>query len=104
MRIESLTVRCFTYPTRTLHDSEGHAHPGPEREARLALLTLQADDGTEGHAFGSPDTLRATVLEGHLRPVLLGQDPFDRERLWQSLARRQRGSGGSLTDRALAVV
>jgi L-alanine-DL-glutamate epimerase-like enolase superfamily enzyme len=104
MRIATLTVRVFTYPSTTVHDSEGHSHPGPEHPARLAILTVAADDGAEGYAFGSPDTLRPRVVEGYLKPVLLGQDPFHRERLWQELARWQRGSGGALTDRALAVV
>jgi L-alanine-DL-glutamate epimerase-like enolase superfamily enzyme len=39
-----------------------------------------------------------------VKPVLLGEDPFDREKLWQNLAKRQRGSGGALTDRTLAAV
>jgi L-alanine-DL-glutamate epimerase-like enolase superfamily enzyme len=104
MRIDKVTVRLFTYPSRTTHDSGGHAHPGPEREARQALLTLATDDGTEGHAFGSPESLRPRLMEGYVRPALIGEDPFDREKIWQTLARCQRGSGGALTDRTLAVV
>lgn len=104
MRIEAITVRVFTYPSRVVHDTDGHSHPGPEHEARQALLTIRADDGSEGHAFGSPEALRPRLLESYVRKVLIGQDPFDREKLWQGLARWQRGSGGSLTDRTLAVV
>ena len=36
--------------------------------------------------------------------VVLGQDPFDRERIWQDLAHWQRGSTGQLSDRTLAIV
>src|SRR5438067_1358803 len=104
MRIENVTVRVFTYKTRTVRDSDGHTHPGPERDTRLALLTVAAEDAAAGYAFGAPESLREPIVEGHVRPVLLGQDPFDREKLWQALARRQRGSGAGLTDRTLALV
>src|ERR687894_45194 len=104
MRIENVTVRVFIHKTKTMHDTDGHAHPGPEREARQALFTVVADDGTEGYAFGSPEGLRKHVIDGYVKKVLVGQDPFDREKLWQGLARWQRGSGGSLTDRTLALV
>jgi L-alanine-DL-glutamate epimerase-like enolase superfamily enzyme len=34
----------------------------------------------------------------------VGEDPFDRERLWQELAHWQRGSTSQLSDRTLAIV
>jgi L-alanine-DL-glutamate epimerase-like enolase superfamily enzyme len=39
-----------------------------------------------------------------VRTVLVGEHPFDREKLWQGLAHWQRGSGSQLTDRTLAIV
>lgn len=104
MPIQDITVRHFTYPSRVVHDTDGHSHPGPEHPARQALLTIRDDEGAEGYAFGSPEALRTHLLESYVRKVLIGQDPFDREKLWQGLARWQRGSGGNLTDRTLALV
>lgn len=104
MKVEAIKVRVFSYKTRRVSDSAGHTHPGPEHDAKLALLTLLADDGTEGHAFGPPEALRPFLIEKYVETVFLGQSPLDRERLWQELAHWQRGSGGQLSDRTLAIV
>ncbi|MGF1624224.1 MAG: mandelate racemase family protein [Alphaproteobacteria bacterium] len=104
MKIDAVNVRCFSYKTRRAVDSAGHAHPGPERDATQAILTFTADDGTQGHAFGAPETLRPSLIEAYVKTVFLGRNPLDRERLWQDLAHWQRGSGGQLSDRTLAVV
>jgi L-alanine-DL-glutamate epimerase-like enolase superfamily enzyme len=104
MKIERVTRTVFTYPTRRAVDSGGHSHPGDERQATMALLRIEADDGAAGYAFGPPEVIREELLATHVRRVLVGRHPFQREALWQDLAHRQRGSAGQLTDRALAVV
>jgi len=48
--------------------------------------------------------VRPHLINGFIRHVVLGQDPFDRERIWQELAHWQRGSTGQLSDRTLAIV
>ncbi len=103
-RITDVSVRSFRYKTKTVRDSDGHTHPGPEHDARQALLTVAASDGSEGHCFGSPESLRPHLINEFVKKVLLGQDPLMVEKLWQGLAHWQRGSGGMLTDRTLAVV
>jgi L-alanine-DL-glutamate epimerase-like enolase superfamily enzyme len=63
-------------------------------QSQLGLLTLRTDDGVEGHAFlGS--AMRGAHLDGLsliqvLKPLVLGQDPLERERLWQALWQRNR--------------
>ena len=104
MKVEEITVTTFTYTSHTVQDTDGHAHPGDPHDARNALLTITADDGSSGYSFGSPEALRPSVMKNFVKRVVMGEDPHDRERLWQSLARWQRGSGGNLTDRTLAVV
>ncbi len=104
MIIEDITVRVFVYKTKRSYDTAGHAHPGPEQDAKLALLTIRTDDGTEGHCFGAVEVIRAFIINKYVKPVLVGQDPFNREKLWHDLAHWQRGSAQQLTDRALAVV
>jgi L-alanine-DL-glutamate epimerase-like enolase superfamily enzyme len=63
-------------------------------QSQLGLLTLRTDDGVEGHAFlGSAMRsahLDAQSLVQYLKPVVLGQDPLERERLWQALWQRNR--------------
>ena len=104
MKVEEITVTTFTYTSHTVQDTDGHTHPGDPHDARNALLTITADDGTSGYSFGSPEALRPSVMQNFVKRVVMGEDPNDRERLWQSLARWQRGSGGNLTDRTLATV
>ena len=70
----------------------------------MALLTIRTDTGDEGHCFAVAEVVRPHVIEKFVKKVLIGADPFDREKLWQELAHWQRGSAGQLTDRALAIV
>src|SRR5205807_2258475 len=57
--------------------------------SQLGLLTIGTDEGVQGHAFlGS--AMRGAQMDGqslihYLKPLVLGQDPFDRERLYQTM-------------------
>ena len=62
---------------------------------QMGLLRIVSDDGTDGYAFigsalggiGSD----GTALINRMKPMLLGEDPLARERIWQTLMRRTRG-------------
>jgi L-alanine-DL-glutamate epimerase-like enolase superfamily enzyme len=62
--------------------------------SELGLLTLVTDEGLEGHAFlGSAMRGAANDAESlirYLKPIVLGQDPLERERLYQELWSRNR--------------
>lgn len=103
MKITDIRVRVFRHTTRKHSDSAGHSHPGPQREAQNALLTITTDEGVEGHYFAPPELVRPHIVEKFFKPVLLNQDPFDRERLWQEMAEWQRGSKGQLSDRSMSI-
>ncbi|SEA17612.1 mandelate racemase family protein [Variovorax sp. YR216] len=104
MKIARVQGTEFSYPTRRSVDGAGHSHPGPEIQARLALLTITTEDGQSGHAFAPPEVIRPHVIDAFVRKVLVGQDAFQREQLWHGLEHWQRGSAGQLTDRSLAAV
>lgn len=104
MRIERVEARRFVYKTNKVSDADGHTHPGPERDALGACLTITADDGTQGHVIADADAVAEDLLARYVRPVLVGADPMRIEKLWQSLYKWQRGSAGRLTDRVLAHV
>ncbi len=104
MKIVDIRVRTFSYVSREVKDSDGHTHPGDPHRVTQALLTITADDGSEGHCFAATEVVRPFLIDRFVKVVLIGQDPFDRERLWQGLAHWQRGSGSQLSDRTLAVV
>jgi L-alanine-DL-glutamate epimerase-like enolase superfamily enzyme len=60
----------------------------------LGLLAITTDDGIIGHSFFGGAN-RGAEVEGRslidaLKPLLMGQDPLDRERLYQSMWRRGR--------------
>jgi L-alanine-DL-glutamate epimerase-like enolase superfamily enzyme len=63
-------------------------------DSALGLLAIVTDEGITGHAFFGGAN-RGAQIEGRglidaFKPQLLGQDPLDRERLYQSLRRRGR--------------
>lgn len=63
------------------------------------LLRIATDEGVEGYCFGaSPE------LNGLIREILLGEDPYGRERIWQRMRERQRLNLGRLSDRVIAIV
>ncbi len=103
MKIVEVTSKVFTYKTNKMNDTDGHTHPGPERQAKMGLLTITADDGTQGHITTSQHFLREDILADFIRPVLVGQDPLRIEKLWYGLYKWQRGSSGRLTDRIVCA-
>lgn len=62
MKIESVNVTVFQYPTRRVSDSAGHSHPGVESMAKMAMLTITADDGAQGFSFAPPEVVRPFVV------------------------------------------
>ena len=100
MQIVDVVTQGFRYRSRTVRDTDGHTHPGPEHDATQHVLKIVTDEGAEGYCFGaSPDVIRQVV-----KPALLGKDPFNREWLWQHLREAQRLHLTTLSDRVLAVV
>src|SRR2546428_4430688 len=62
--------------------------------SQLGLLSISTDEGVQGHAFlGS--AMRGAHMDGqslihYLKPLVLGQDPLDRERLYQAMWQKSR--------------
>lgn len=103
--ITDVSVRVFETETRVHVDSDGHAHPGPARATTAALLSVRDSDGVEGRCLAAPShAVERSLVEQHVRPVLLGADPYQRDRLWYELAKRRRGTHGALLDRTLSTV
>jgi L-alanine-DL-glutamate epimerase-like enolase superfamily enzyme len=99
LNITDVTTQAFVYKTSIARDEDGHTHPGPESDAVQTMVTVVSDEGAEGHAFGGA----AAVMEQVVKPMLVGQDPFDRESLWQRLKETQRINRG-LLDQQIGVV
>ncbi len=94
MRITDATLTLFAWddlPQISYARRSGHGIGGT---SDLGLLRILTDEGLEGHAFlGSaqwPASLDAAGLIRFLKPVLLGADPLERERLVAGLWRMSR--------------
>jgi L-alanine-DL-glutamate epimerase-like enolase superfamily enzyme len=101
MKIVDVSVQKFRYRSEIARDSDGHGHPGPAHDATQSLLTIATDDGVSGHYFGA---VNDAVVDGVVKPMLMGEDPFYRERIWQALKERQRLNLSTLPDRVLTAV
>src|ERR1700722_4802523 len=79
MKIVDISVRVFRHISQQVRDSDGHSHPGDPHDARQALLTITADDGSEGHCLSPVEVVRAHLIEGFVKTVLICQASFHRE-------------------------
>ncbi len=100
MKIVDVKTETFRYKAYTMRDSDGHGHPGPEHDATQTLLTITTDEGVAGHCFGA----NAAVIESLVKPIIMGEDPFYREKIWRTLFERQRLALDRLSDKVLATV
>jgi L-alanine-DL-glutamate epimerase-like enolase superfamily enzyme len=55
----------------------------------IGLLRIGTDEGIEGCCLGV-DENTARHIQSAYRDYLIGQDPFDRQRIWEELSRRDR--------------
>ena len=85
MKIVDLKTTTFVHKTTTTHDEIGMPRVGAEHDVYQTLLTVVTDEGAEGYAFGASPN----IVEQVVKPILIGQDPFDRELLWQRMAMSQ---------------
>ncbi|UUX95237.1 enolase C-terminal domain-like protein [Aquabacterium sp. J223] len=95
MRITDLTLTMFTVPGVPPTRYAAHL-ANLSGTLELGLLTLDTDEGVQGHAFlGSamrPAGLDAAALMQGLKPLLMGEDPLERERLHELMRRWSRTS------------
>jgi L-alanine-DL-glutamate epimerase-like enolase superfamily enzyme len=95
MKIDDVNLTLFTW------DGLPSVVFGPNvRQAggssQLGLLAIRTDDGITGHAFlgasGRSASTDAEFVIKSLKPIVMGQDPLDRERLHRAMAPRARTS------------
>ena len=89
MKIVDITV----VPFRTYVDRFGNGEARPQSEVIQTLTTIVTDEGAVGHylggqGHGDQDGLQPAGREyiaQRVKPLLVGEDPFDREKIWQWL-------------------
>ena len=93
MKITDVTLTLFAWESipSTIY---GHHTARPTGQSDLGLLRIATDEGIEGNAFlgtsSNPASLDGPGLIRFLKPVVMGQDPLDRERLNRLLWARAR--------------
>lgn len=93
MKITDVTLTLFAWDN--IPATSYGVHTGLfSGESKLGLLAITTDQGITGHAFlGS--AFYAADMDGaslirYLKPILLGQNPLDRERLYKAMWKRVR--------------
>jgi L-alanine-DL-glutamate epimerase-like enolase superfamily enzyme len=99
MEIRDIETISFTYESRKVRDEKGHSHPGEPHEAVGTITRVVTDEGIDGHAVGGSEAANRVALR-HLE----GENPLERERLWQRLDRTQRLRRGTLDDASIAAI
>jgi len=88
MKIDDVTLTLFAWDDIPSTKYGGHTQEF-KGQSHLGLVTIKTSDGVEGHAFlGSASRTAAhdaSSFMKHLKPVVMGQNPLDRERLWQNM-------------------
>src|SRR3954449_3631144 len=93
MKITDVTLTLFSWDSipSTIY---GHHTARPTGKSDLGLLRIVTDEGIEGHAFlgtsSNPASLDGPGLIRFLKPILIDQNPLDRERLNRLLWARAR--------------
>lgn len=103
MKITDVTLTLFAWNTIPATRYGGHSGTFAG-SSQLGLLAIETDEGLTGHAFLGSASNGADVdglgLIRHLKPILMGQNPLDRERLNATMWRR----GRPTTVRAIGAV
>jgi L-alanine-DL-glutamate epimerase-like enolase superfamily enzyme len=95
MKITDVTITLFSWEA-VPHTTYGHHSARPTGKSDLGLVRLITDEGIEGHAFlgtsSNPASLDGPQLIHFLKPIVMGQNPLDRERLNKLLWSRARAT------------
>ena len=88
-----------SYPLTTPTPVEGGTSQPNRSHISILVVRLETDDGLlgwgEGLARHSPQA-HAAIVDNLFKPILLGEDPFEVERLWQEMYRVYTGKSGGV--------
>ena len=94
MQITEVTTTLLTYPhAKAVQDSTIPASSLSAGGRSQLFVHIHTDEGVEGLGVGQASPGVRQVVETTLRDVLIGQDPFNIEKLWNDMFWRVRGFG-----------
>ena len=91
MKISDIKIKSFL--THADRWDQGHALPKPDTQLMQTVLTIETDEGISGHFIGGGthgdqeglNNVDQNLILGRIRDLLIGQNPLDREMIWQWL-------------------
>lgn len=93
MKIDDVTLTLFSWDDIPA-TRYGHHTGRFSGTTNMGLLTIRTDDGVEGHAFlgsaANGGDMDGPALIKHLKPLIMGADPLDRELLYSRLWSKNR--------------
>lgn len=96
MKITNLTVTLFEWENIPMKSYDAEAKIATT-SSDLGLVTIETDEGLTGSSLLGISLHRASFEARHivsfLKPMLIGQNPLDRERLYQTLYLRRHQVG-----------
>src|SRR5215210_639113 len=96
LKITDVVITLFAWDDLPARQFGRHTGKMTGGRSELGLVTIRTDDGIEGHSFlGSSSrgaNFDAASLIRFLKPLLVGQNPLDRERLYQQMWARNRNT------------
>tara|TARA_B110000438_G_scaffold9846_1_gene10056 strand:+ start:1144 stop:2331 length:1188 start_codon:yes stop_codon:yes gene_type:complete len=91
MKISDIKIKSFL--THADRWDQGYALPKPDTQLMQTVLTIETDEGISGHFIGGGthgdqeglNNVDQNLILGRIRDLLIGQNPLDREMIWQWL-------------------
>ena len=94
MRITDVTTTLLRHPVGFVIQDATIPPPQPgARGAQGLWVHIETDEGTAGLGVGTGQDAVRSVIERNLKDLLIGQDPFNIEKLWHDMFWRVRGYG-----------
>lgn len=93
IKITDIKVTVFEHKVNdVVYDREGHTRYEPGNVAKRALtyVQIETNEGIVGECFGNGGMTEAIQIKSVLEPILLGENPLNRERIWQKMWYRGR--------------
>ena len=94
MRITDVTTTVLSYPhAAPIQDATIPTPPSGSGGRSQLFVHIHTDDGVEGFGLGQSSPGVRQVIEHGMKDLLVGQDPFNIEKLWNDMFWRVRGYG-----------
>lgn len=93
IKITDIKVTVFEHRVNdVVYDREGHTRyeAGNVAKRSLTYIQIETNEGIVGECFGNGGMTEAIQIKSVIEPMLIGENPLDREKIWQKMWYRGR--------------